>query len=533
MNIIEFLKDPNLGGRLKPFCDLTTWAAWIVLLKAAFALSLTDDESDLFIRYTGRNHPPTSTVGLIAAIIGRRGGKGIIAALLAVYLGSIRDWRKHLAPGEVGHVAVIAQSLKASRTVFGYIRGIFRAIPSLEQLIVRETADEIELSTGIIISCWPCTYRSTRGLTIVVAICDEIDFWFQEGPHMAEEVVASVRPAMLTVPGAILILISSPYTPTGYLHKVFQEHWGKNEDDVLVWKAPSLIMNPTLSAAKIAKAIAQDPDRGRAEYEAEWRMGVATAFESVLVDQAARSNPLILPPRQGIRYAGGVDVSGGGDDEFAWYIAHREGDRIIGDLLSARGRRWLHGLRLEDAVRICAEDMKAYGIHEVIGDYYAAQWPPEAFARHGLKYRRAGKPKSELYRELLPVFLAGTIEIPADSDLVRQLKLLQRRTGTQGKDVIEHPRGTHDDRANALAVAVMQLTEDRLRKCCWCGGDCGLFCEYTPSREASDDAAETANAASTNMIEAAIRAQGVWWPGEGASSRGDMGEDFWRRFGGR
>lgn len=460
MNITDFLRDPDLGGRVKSFRDLSSWSAWLTFLKVVFALPLTDAEGDLFTQCTGREHPPRSVVELVCAIIGRRGGKSIIAALLAVFLACLRDWRQDLASGEVGHVVVIAQTMKAARVVFGYIRGIFRAVPTLERMIVRETADEIELSNGIVISCWPCTYRSTRGLTIVCCICDEVDFWFQEGPHMAEEVIGSVKPAMMTVLAAMLILISSPYTPLGYLHKVYGQHWGQEDDRVLVWKAPSLTMNPTLSEARIAKAIADDPDRGRAEYEAEWRVGVAAAFDPVLIDQAIRNDPLILPPQAGVRYGGGVDVSGLGEAEFAWTVAHWEGGRIVMDLLNGRGRRWLRGVNLEGAVKACCDDMRRYGITEVLGDRYGGEWPPEAFRREGMGYRVAEKPKSDLYLELVPLFLAGKIEIPADPDLIRQLKLLQRRTGSQGKDVIEKPKGSHDDRANALAVAVAALGPD-------------------------------------------------------------------------
>ena len=280
MNIIDFLKDPDLGGRIKSFRNLETWSAWLGFLKAVFALPMSMGERDLFTECTGRDQPPRHVVELVCAIIGRRGGKSIVAALLAVFLASFKNWRHHLAPGEVGHVVVIAQSLKSARVVFGYIRGFFRSIPTLKKIITRETSDEIELVTGIVISCWPCTYRSVRGLTIVVCIADEVDYWHQEGVNMAAEVVASVKPGMLTIPGAMLILISSPYTALGYFYKVFGDHYGQDDENVLVWKAPSLTMNPTLSEAKIAKAIAADPDRARSEYEAEFRVGVAAAYDN-------------------------------------------------------------------------------------------------------------------------------------------------------------------------------------------------------------------------------------------------------------
>ncbi len=457
MNIIDFLKDPDLGGRIKSFRNLDSWSAWLVFLKAVFALPLIVAEQQLFHECTGRKVLPSIPVEFVCAIIGRRGGKSIIAAFMATFLAVFKDWRKHLAPGEVGHVIVIAQTLKAARVVFGYIRGIFRAVPTLEKMIVRETTEEIELLTGIIISCWPCTYRSTRGLTVVVAIYDEVDFWSQEGPHMAEEVIASLKPAMLSIPGAMEILISSPYTPLGILHKRFQEDWGKDSDDVLVWKAPSLIMNPTLSEAKIAKAIAADPDRARSEYEAEWRIGVASAFDPVLIDQAVRTDPMVIPPQPSVRYRYAVDTAGLGQSEFTWSVSHWENNRIIIDLINGRGRRWLRGVNLEGTVRACCEEVRRYGALEVMGDRYASEWPPEAFRREGMGYTVAEKSKSDLYLELVPLFLAGKIEIPADSELIRQLKLLQRRTGTQGRDIIEKPKGSHDDRSNVIAVAVAAL----------------------------------------------------------------------------
>jgi len=279
VNIIDFLKHPELAGRVKAFSNLSSWSAWLVFLKAVFALPLHATEEQLFRECTGRKALPVTPVELAVAIIGRRGGKSITAALLAVFLGCFKNWRTHLGPGELGHIVVVAQTMRSAKTVFNYIRGIFRAVPALEEMITRETADEIELQNNIVISVWPSSFRSIRGITIVCFIGDEIDFWWQEGPHQAEEVIASIRPAMINIPGAMVILISSPYSPIGYLYKLFDEHYGHDDSATLIWKAASIVMNPTLSEAKIARAIADDPERGRAEYEAEWRTGIAAALD--------------------------------------------------------------------------------------------------------------------------------------------------------------------------------------------------------------------------------------------------------------
>jgi hypothetical protein len=286
------------------------------------------------------------------------------------------------------------------------------------------------------------------------AILDEVDYWWQESVNAAEEVVAAIRPAMASLPGTKLIAISSPYTPVGWLHHFHRAHWGQ-PGRALVWKAPSLVMNPTLDEARITTAVAADPERGRAEWEAEWRAGAAALFdEPALLDACSRREPLIIPPQPKRRYAAGVDPSGGGADEFTWSIAHRDGERVIVDLVAARGRRGRQPLDLEAAVRECAEDLHVHGLRTCTGDRYSGAWVLEAFARHGIRYRQAEQTKSECYLGLLPLVTARRLEVPEDVELTRQMRLLERRRGTQGKDIVDHPVGAHDDRVNAAALAV-------------------------------------------------------------------------------
>jgi hypothetical protein len=53
-----------------------------------------------FEELTGRSQAPTTVAHEVWAIVGRRGGKSIIAALVAVYLTTCRTYK--LARGEVG-----------------------------------------------------------------------------------------------------------------------------------------------------------------------------------------------------------------------------------------------------------------------------------------------------------------------------------------------------------------------------------------------------------------------------------------------
>jgi hypothetical protein len=62
--------------------------------------------------------------------------------------------------------------------------------------------------------------------------------------------------------------------------------------------------------------------------------------------------------------------------------------------------------------------------------------------------------RSELYLEGLALFARGLVNIPPISILLRELRLLERRTARSGKDSVDHGVGGSDDYANALFGAL-------------------------------------------------------------------------------
>ena len=57
---------------------------------------------------------------------------------------------------------------------------------------------------------------------------------------------------------------------------------------------------------------------------------------------------------------------------------------------------------------------------------------------------------ASIYLESLPVFTRGLARLPNNARLIRELRLLERRTQRSGKDTVEHPRNGHDDHANVV-----------------------------------------------------------------------------------
>lgn len=449
--IIEACADPALFARW--FRDPDTWLAWFVFLKALFGLPMSDSDRSLFRQCTGRDVPPAGGVREAWLVVGRRGGKSIVLALIAVFLGCFIDWSPYLAPGERGTVMVIATDKKQARAIYRYAVALLREVPMLKVLISRDTAEAIDLKNGITIEILTASFRTVRGYTLIAALCDEIAFWrSDESSNPDSEIIAAIRPAMATIPGAMLLCASSAYARRGALWTAFRKHFGQ-DGPVLVWKADTRTMNPTVPQSVIDEAYESDPASAAAEYGAEFRTDVETYIAREVVDAAVVPGRHELLPLPGMKYFAFTDPSGGSSDSMTLSIAHADKDgRAILDAVRERKPPFSP----DGVVQDFAELLKIYRITTVAGDRYAGEWPRERFRVHGIQYELAEKPKSDMYRDLLPLLNSGRVEMLDLPRLTSQLCGLERRTARGGKDSIDHPPGgAHDDIANCFAGAVL------------------------------------------------------------------------------
>ena len=310
LDLVEALADPHLFGPW--FEPRAHWRAWLVFLKTLFGLPMTPAEVETFTRFTGRTMPPTTAAREAWLVVGRRGGKSRIAALIAVFLACFKSYRHILAPGERGVVMVLAADREQARVVFGYIEALLEQVPMLAALIAHRTKEEITLRNRITIRVHTASFRSVRGYTVVAALLDEVAFWRSEDSANPDiEIVAALRPAMATVPEPLLLGISSPYARRGVLWEAFKTHYGQDADPVLVWKAPTTAMNPTISEAFVAAELEKDEAAARAEYLAEFRTDIETFFSREIVEACIEPGVHARPPLDGIRYTAFVDPSGG------------------------------------------------------------------------------------------------------------------------------------------------------------------------------------------------------------------------------
>jgi hypothetical protein len=447
MNIIETIEDPNL---FQPWFAGASWNGWRTILKAAFALPITDDER-AFFRSIADREPPATQVRELWIIAGRRAGKDSIASVIAAQAASFFEPAGRLRGGERACVLCLAVDRSQATIVLNYVRSYFTDISYLAATVERETKDGFELSNGVDVVVATNSYRSVRGRSVLLAIFDEVGFWRSEASVAPDvETYHAVAPGMATLRDAMLVGITSPHRKAGLAYERWREHYGRDGDDVLVVRAPSAVLNPTIDRRIIDEAMARDPQVARAEWMAEWRDDLSQFLDRQLVEAAVDVGVTVRSAVPGVRYHAFADPSGGANDAFTLGVTHCEKDVVVLDCLVERHAPF----NPDQATEEMAETVKSYGVREVTGDRYAGRWVVEAFGKHGVTYRHSGRDRSAIYMEALPLFMSGKIRLLDSRRLVSQFASLERRT-TMGRDRIDHPPHMHDDASNAVAGSMV------------------------------------------------------------------------------
>jgi len=339
-------------------------------------------------------------------------------AVLAAYIAALCDHFDVLAPGERATLPILSASLWQAGKALQYLDGVFSTVPALKALVVGQTADTISLSNGVDIECRPASFRTIRGVTAVGVIADEVAFWRADetSRNPDREILDAVRPALATT-GGPLIVISSPYAQRGELWNTFRRDYGPTGDPlILVAKAASRTMNPTLPARVVERAYERDPTAARAEYDAEFRTDVAAFLDLAVVEAAVDHGVTVRRPVRGVRYRSGCDPSGGARDSFTLAIAHDEDGVAILDCLFEIKAPFNPTAGIVDMAGV----LKAYGLTRTVGDKYAAEWVVDAFAKAGIRYQQSNRERSAIYLDVLPKFTSGRARILDNPRLVTQ-----------------------------------------------------------------------------------------------------------------
>jgi len=490
-----------MRGRFAPLFPEETWRAWVVVAAVIFGLSsgLSPEDQALALALLGRRALPTEPAREFWAVVGRRGGKSRFVAWLAVFLAAFRDYRGVLSPGERGIGMIITPDRRQARVAFRYVEAILESDPMLAALVESQTREAIHLRNGISIEVHTANFHTLRGYTVVFAIVDEAAYLpTDDSAEPDTELLAALRPAMATVPGALLMVMSSPYARRGELWRAYREHYARDDDPIVVIQADTRTMNPTVDQRVIDQAYLDDEAVATAEYGAQFRRDLEAFISREALDAVTVPGRHELPPVPGLRYVAFVDPSGGASDSMVLAICHQEHERAVLDCLRERRPPFSPEAVVAEFLAV----LQCYQVTKVVGDRWGGEFAREPFRKAGVEYQVSDAPKSELFRDVLPLINSGRVELLDQPRLVAQFVGLERRTARSGRDSIDHAPGAHDDVCNAAAGALLeavraghQMSRELIRFCLTAGAgepdpfwrDRPSWCEPSSEREAEED----------------------------------------------
>jgi len=391
-----------------------------------------------------------------------------ITSFIAVFITIFTDFK--VKKGTRVVLPLIAQDKKSARTLYSYIKTFLTEIELLNQLVVRETANEIEIMNGdnvISIEILTASHKSLRGAALCSCILDEAAFYSvsTENPEADKEILTAVRPGTATFyPQSKVFVISSPYAQTGVLWDAYKNYWAnddlQDQDRVFVWNAESKTMNPSLPEDLIRRELEKDYDKAAAEYLGRFRSTVGSPFTTETLNEVIVEGCYENRPRKDIQYVGFVDMSGGSTDASTLAIAHMDekDETPVLDLI----REIIPPFSPDEVVAEFTRELHRYGVYSVQGDKYGAAWVTERFERHGIEYIHSDYNRSELYLNLLPLVNSGNVKLLDHGKMFSQLVGLERKPTNSHKDKIDHPRGGHDDVANAVAGVIVMAAQDAM-----------------------------------------------------------------------
>ena len=443
----EAMLDPTLFGN--SFAG-ETFANWRAIAKMLDGLPLDERELALYRQITGRQAPPYAPFSEAYLIKPRRAGGTLFAATLGLH-AALGDYRARLGRGEVATVAMIASDRRQARQLMNYVDGLIADSPMIAAEVSGRTQETISFAHRVNLEVHTTSFRSTRGYSYAAVILDEMAFFRDDmSANPDVELVRAVRPGLANLGGRLLGL-SSPHSRRGYLYNVYQVHYGKTSD-VLVIQAGGPVLNPTISSAVIDRARAEDPIAARSEWDAQFREDISAYLTDELIEAAMPGRLKSGPRLSSVAF---VDMSGGVSDAAALAVAHSE--TVEGTSIVRLDHLEVVEAPHEPAAVAArfAKTLHGFGLNRVTGDRYSAGWVVGAFEKHGIKYEQSELDKSAIYGEVLPLFSERRAELPEDRRLMTELRLLERKPRAGGRpDSVDHAPRAHDDAANAACGAL-------------------------------------------------------------------------------
>jgi len=430
--------------------------------------------------YTGH----TKYINKIDLIVGRRGGKTTLSAMLAIYCSIIEDWNIYLKKTPFATVLILSHSKEFSDEVLELIRSLIEASPILRLIINKKkknTSSTMNLAMPYInpktrrvkmsrvqIKVGAASSKTTRGIAACAVLCDEIAFWnLDESLKETDaKILKAVRPAMKQFGRkALLIKLSSPGIKQGELYKEYGK-WEKGTlpKSYVVFKAPSWVWNTILPKEEFREEWELDEDGFNTEYRANFVDSLSDFINSEFVDLAVMNGVPFNPPedkKSGVTYRAAIDAAFKGDVFTFSVMGHHE-NRIKQYVIRGWEGNKKNPVKAFEVAKYIRTICKEYGINEVSADQYAYQPLREIFEQFGIALVERTFTltfKKQIYFNMKRLVHSQQIDLVDHEKQIKELKeLVVEQTGS-GQIRIGHPAGGSDDYSDATAIAAYEAVE--------------------------------------------------------------------------
>ena len=415
-------------------------------------LTLSERQAEMLSSFVGG--PYTDAVWRA----GRRGGKSLLADIVAVYDATMRDdLRKYMRAGEIRTAAIVAQNADKSAKHITTCRGLIAQSPRLRRLIVSYGVDNIVLSNGSMIQSYPCSARSIRGDAWSSVVLDEIGHYItgEEGPAAGDRVYEAARPSLAQFGGqGWCVAISTPLWKKGRFWTLCQQASSGQFPEMHYRHLSTAEMNPRISALWLENERKRDPDIYSREYLAEFVDGASAYLSGTDVLACVDKGRDILPPKD-FTYEASCDPAFSRDN-FSLAVAHRDGGVVVDGVWA--WHRHGYEATLDEIVGI----LRKYRVRRVRTDQFCEAPIREGLTKRGIEpiYEPwTNESKADAFGRLKAAVNTRSVELPDNQSLIEELCGLEARPTMGGKIRIAAVGDGHDDRAVAVASVVAALTD--------------------------------------------------------------------------
>lgn len=447
-------------------------------------------ETQLFKFMTGRTYNSVVAqdqkvvINMIDLVVGRRGGKTTLSAMLAIYCAISTNWKTFLQKTPFATVLILSHSREFSDEVLELIRTLITESPILSRLI--NTKKKNTTSTMNLVVPWvledgtiersrvqikvgAASSKTTRGIAACAVLCDEIAFWNLDEnlKETDEKIMKAVRPATKQFGRhAMIIKLSSPGIKQGVLYGEYQK-WvdEKLPKNYVVFKAPSWVWNTILPKEEFTIEWELDQDGFDTEYRANFVDSLSNFILPEMVDLAVINGAKFQAPQTenpNIKYYAAIDAAYK-KDRFTFSVVGHTGNRITQFVSKGWEGSKKQPVRAKEVAEYIRKICKEYDIPWVAADQFSFQPLKEIFEDFGVtlkEYTFNPNFKKKIYFNLKKLIHSQQIDLLDNNIQTKEIKELIVEQSNAGTIKIGHPAGGTDDFADSLAISSFLAVEE-------------------------------------------------------------------------